>query len=159
MNMLAPRPREETIHILASGVQLNGTLTVPSDALEVVLFAHVSGNKRFSPHILAAARALQDAGFATLVLDLVIHREEAVDSLAERITLLTPPTRPELAAMSVRRRVELELVPPERQAPILCEYARIAPSGRQHFPVSFGTPLSLFEAIAERHPEYRIEPV
>jgi deazaflavin-dependent oxidoreductase (nitroreductase family) len=58
-----------------------------------------------------------------------------------------------------RRRVHLVLVPPEQRAPILREYVRIAPSGRQHFPLPVGAPLSDFEAIAERYPVYRIDPV
>jgi hypothetical protein len=36
---------------------------------------------------------------------------------------------------------------------------RLAPGGRQHFPLPTGTPLSDFEAIAERYPVYRIDPV
>lgn len=57
-----------------------------------------------------------------------------------------------------RRRVQLVAVPPEQRAPILREYVRIAPSGRQHFPVRVGAPLSEFEAIAENYPVYRIDP-
>ena len=58
-----------------------------------------------------------------------------------------------------RRRVHLVPVPPEQRAPVLREYVRIAPSGRQHFPLPVGAPLSAFEAIAERYPVYRIDPV
>ena len=57
-----------------------------------------------------------------------------------------------------RRRVRLVAVPAEQRAPILREYVRIAPSGRQHFPFPVGTPLSDFEAIAGRYPVYRINP-
>ena len=57
-----------------------------------------------------------------------------------------------------RRRVHLVLVPPEQRAPILREYVRIAPSGRQHFPLPVGAPLAEFAAIAERYPVYRIDP-
>lgn len=56
-----------------------------------------------------------------------------------------------------RRRVHLVAVPPEQRAPILREYIRIASSGRQHFPLAVGAPLSEFEAIAERYPVYRID--
>ena len=58
-----------------------------------------------------------------------------------------------------RRRVHLVAVPPAERAPILREFVRIATSGRQHFPVAVEAPLSEFEAIAERYPVYRIEPV
>jgi hypothetical protein len=57
-----------------------------------------------------------------------------------------------------RRPVRLVAVPPEQRAPILREYVRIALSGRQHFPLAVGAPLSDFEAIAERYPVYRIDP-
>jgi deazaflavin-dependent oxidoreductase (nitroreductase family) len=57
------------------------------------------------------------------------------------------------------RRVHLVLVPPEQRAPILREYVRIAPSGRQHFPVPVGAPLAEFAAIADRYPVYRIDVV
>jgi hypothetical protein len=57
-----------------------------------------------------------------------------------------------------RRPVHLVAVPPEQRAPILREYVRIASSGRQHFPLPVGAPLSDFEAIARRYPVYRIDP-
>ena len=56
-----------------------------------------------------------------------------------------------------RRDVQLVPVPPDQRAPILREYVRIAPSGRQHFPVEVGAPLSDFAAIAKDYPVYRID--
>jgi deazaflavin-dependent oxidoreductase (nitroreductase family) len=58
-----------------------------------------------------------------------------------------------------RRHVHLMAVAPEQRAPILREYVRIASSGREHFAVPVGAPLSDFEAIAGRYPVYRIDPV
>ena len=58
----------------------------------------------------------------------------------------------------LRRRVQLVAVPPEERAPILREYVRIAPSGRQHFPLPVGAPLADFAAIAHDYPVYRIDP-
>jgi deazaflavin-dependent oxidoreductase (nitroreductase family) len=57
-----------------------------------------------------------------------------------------------------RSRVRLVPVPPEQRAPILREYVRIAPSGRQHFPLPVGAPLSDFAAISGNYPVFRIEP-
>jgi hypothetical protein len=54
-------------------------------------------------------------------------------------------------------RVRLVLVSPENRAPILQEYVRVASSGRKHFPLPVGAPLSDFAAIAARYPVYRIE--
>jgi len=57
-----------------------------------------------------------------------------------------------------RRHVRLVALPPEQRGPVLREYVRIAPSGRQHFPLAVGAPLSEFEAIARDYPVYRIDP-
>ena len=60
----------------ASGVSLDGELTVPPRTLGVVLFAHGSGSSRHSPRNRAVAHALNQAGFATLLLDLLTPAEE-----------------------------------------------------------------------------------
>ena len=57
-----------------------------------------------------------------------------------------------------RRPVHLVGVPPPERAPILSEYVRVATSGRHHFPVAVGAPLSEFQTIAEHYPVYRIDP-
>lgn len=46
----------------------------------------------------------------------------------------------------------------QSREPILREYVRIAPSGRPHFPLPVGAPLSDVEAIAGQYPVYRIDP-
>lgn len=53
-------------------------------------------------------------------------------------------------------RIRLVAVPPEERAPVLREYVRVATSGREHFPVEPGAPLSEFSAIAGRYPVYRV---
>jgi hypothetical protein len=57
-----------------------------------------------------------------------------------------------------RRAVHLVAVPPEQRAPILREYVRIASSGRKHFPLGVGAPLSEFQEIAGHYPVYGIDP-
>ena len=54
-------------------------------------------------------------------------------------------------------RVHLVLVPPEKRAPILREFVRVASSGRKHFPLPVGAPLAHFAALAGHYPVYRIE--
>ncbi len=54
-------------------------------------------------------------------------------------------------------RVRLLMIPPSDRAPVLREYVRVASSGRKHFPLSVGAPLSDFTAIASQYPVYRIE--
>ena len=61
---------------VASGVSLGGELTVPSRARGVVAFAHGSGSSRRSPRNRAVAQALNGAGFATLLFDLLTSSEE-----------------------------------------------------------------------------------
>lgn len=60
-------------------VPLEGNLTLPQGAKGVVLFAHGSGSSRFSPRNRFVARALQEAGLATLLIDLLNPQEEAID--------------------------------------------------------------------------------
>jgi len=54
--------------------------------------------------------------------------------------------------------VRLVEIPASERAPVIKEYVRIATSGRTHFPVAPGAPLSEFEAIAEHYPVFRIDP-
>lgn len=56
-----------------------------------------------------------------------------------------------------RQHVHLMAVAPEERSRILREYVRIALSGRKHFPLPAGAPLSDFEAIAGQYPVYRID--
>ncbi|MCU0280739.1 MAG: phosphoribosyltransferase [Acidimicrobiia bacterium] len=84
----AGRPVPSEVVVDAAGVALGGTLTVPSGARGVVLFAHGSGSSRHSPRNRAVAAALQEAGLATLLLDLLTSGEEADRSLVFDIPLL-----------------------------------------------------------------------
>jgi putative phosphoribosyl transferase len=57
---------------------LESTLSVPLQARGVVLFAHGSGSGRHSPRNQHVARVLQQAGLATLLIDL-LEKDEASD--------------------------------------------------------------------------------
>src|SRR3954465_11165667 len=67
------------VEISADRVRLAGDLVLPPDARAVVVFAHGSGSGRFSPRNPAVAGVLNQAGLATLLLDLLTAGEEAVD--------------------------------------------------------------------------------
>jgi putative phosphoribosyl transferase len=67
------------VAVPADGVRLAGDLVVPRAARGVVVFAHGSGSGRFSPRNRAVAGVLNQAGLATLLLDLLTADEEAVD--------------------------------------------------------------------------------
>jgi putative phosphoribosyl transferase len=68
-----------TIQVPAGGVHLHGELTIPNDAAGIVLFAHGSGSSRFSSRNRFVARALEQRGLATLLIDLLTPDEEALD--------------------------------------------------------------------------------
>jgi dienelactone hydrolase len=60
-------------------VTLTGNLSIPEAATGIVLFAHGSGSGRHSPRNLFVAEVLNDAGLATLLIDLLTEDEEIVD--------------------------------------------------------------------------------
>lgn len=69
---------ERHIQVPSGRCRLSGILTVPVDATGVVVFAHGSGSGRFSPRNQFVARVLEEAGLATLLLDL-LEEEESED--------------------------------------------------------------------------------
>jgi putative phosphoribosyl transferase len=84
-------PLERRVTIPAEEARLEGVLGLPEAAKGVVLFAHGSGSGRHSPRNQFVAGVLQQAGLATLLLDLLEERESAdrrnvfdIDLLADR---------------------------------------------------------------------------
>lgn len=67
------------VRIPAGGVTLEGDLQLPGHATGVVLFAHGSGSSRHSSRNQFVAGVLQNAGLATLLIDLLTREEESVD--------------------------------------------------------------------------------
>ncbi|PRX49340.1 putative phosphoribosyl transferase [Prauserella shujinwangii] len=91
-----PPLRDVAVEFLVGMVPLSGQLTVPERAAGVVVFAHGSGSGRHSPRNRFVGRALNEAGFGTLLFDLLGHREEHdrravfdVALLAERLRSAT----------------------------------------------------------------------
>lgn len=58
-------------------LQLEAELRWPAQPKGIIVFAHGSGSSRFSPRNQSVAQALVDAGFATLLLDLLTEAEAA----------------------------------------------------------------------------------
>ncbi len=73
------RESQQDITIPIRSASLYGMLALPPDATGIVVFAHGSGSSRFSPRNHEVAVALQQAGFTTLLFDLLTESEEAVD--------------------------------------------------------------------------------
>jgi hypothetical protein len=92
----APPVRNEELSVLTATGRLAGHLTVPADARGLVVFAHGSGSSRHSPRNRFVARALNEAGFGTFLLDLLTPAEEEtrasvfdVERLATRLAAVT----------------------------------------------------------------------
>lgn len=75
--------------VAAKDANLEGTLILPENAGGVVLFAHGSGSSRLSPRNNCVAEILNDAGFATLLLDLLTRQEDLDYEMRFDIELLT----------------------------------------------------------------------
>ena len=77
--MQADRTAAFAVRVPAGDVEVDGDLAVPDRARGVVLFAHGSGSSRHSPRNRQVAAALQRAGYATLLTDLLTADEDALD--------------------------------------------------------------------------------
>jgi len=93
----------DTKDVAIGPLRLPGMLGLPPAARGIILFAHGSGSGRFSPRNNFVARAMREAGCATLLLDLLTE-EEANDRrnvfdiplLAERLLMATAWAKEEL---------------------------------------------------------------
>jgi pimeloyl-ACP methyl ester carboxylesterase len=66
--------------VTSDSMTLRGMLGIPTGARGVVLFAHGSGSGRLSSRNNFVARALQETGLATLLIDLLSDDEERADA-------------------------------------------------------------------------------
>lgn len=70
---------ENPVRIPVDKTTIEGNLVLPPHAKGVVLFAHGSGSGRFSPRNQYVAKVLNQAGIATLLIDLLTKQEEEED--------------------------------------------------------------------------------
>jgi putative phosphoribosyl transferase len=74
---------EQSVRVPTAGAVLDGDLALfdepPVGARGVVLFAHGSGSSRHSPRNRRVASSLHQVGWATLLMDLLMPQEEAID--------------------------------------------------------------------------------
>lgn len=114
MNPRSETAFEQSVRIPARGHVLDGVLALPAAPRGLVLFAHGSGSSRHSPRNRFVASELWQAGFATLLFDLLTHDEERIDRrtaalrfdvdlLAGRLdaALRWARSRPETAALPI----------------------------------------------------------
>lgn len=74
-----PSAKQRALRIPVGAATLDADLSLPDAPRGLVLFAHGSGSSRFSPRNRQVARALNAAGLATLLADLLTPDEERVD--------------------------------------------------------------------------------
>jgi putative phosphoribosyl transferase len=71
-----PPLHDADVEVAAGPVRLVGRLTVPEQALGLVVFVHGSGSSRLSPRNRYVAHVLQEGRLATLLFDLLTPEEE-----------------------------------------------------------------------------------
>lgn len=71
-----PGPGQREVTVDAGEVSLPGDLNLPARTSGLVIFAHGSGSSRKSPRNRQVASLLNEAGFATLLFDLLTPTEE-----------------------------------------------------------------------------------
>jgi len=95
---------ERQIKIPADSVKLEGILTIPKDALSLVIFAHGSGSSRLSSRNRLVAGVLQKTGIGTLLFDLLTEKEDEIYENRFDIPLLT--RRLKAATLWVKGQIE-----------------------------------------------------
>ena len=81
---------ETAFQIPTAGVILDGDFRAPAHAAGVVVFAHGSGSSRHSPRNRMVAQRLQEAGYATLLMDLLTAEEDEIDSRTRKFRFDIP---------------------------------------------------------------------
>jgi putative phosphoribosyl transferase len=78
--MLTDAEKYEHRGIIITGDKLEGDLCIPHGANAIVLFAHGSGSSKYSTRNRYVAQELNNAGFGTLLVDLLTQKEKDIDS-------------------------------------------------------------------------------
>ena len=79
-NSVAQTVEDRLVRVTAAPVSLDGNLSLPEGSRAIVLFAHGSGSSRHSSRNQHVARLLNEAGLATLLIDLLTPDEEVIDA-------------------------------------------------------------------------------
>ncbi|MDB5105213.1 MAG: putative phosphoribosyl transferase [Fibrobacteres bacterium] len=70
---------EISLRIPAGRAWVDGDLAIPEDAKTLIVFAHGTGTGRRNPRNRAIAEFFNEAGYATMLMDLLTAHEESVD--------------------------------------------------------------------------------
>lgn len=103
----------EAVEIPAGAITLNADLRVPPNPQGLVIFAHGSGSSRLSRRNRQVADFLGERRFATLLLDLLTGKEEAIDNTTAQYRFDIPrlATRVSAAADWTATRREIAALP------------------------------------------------
>src|SRR5437667_2388229 len=71
--------KSRSIYIPLDRGEIEGDLNIPEGSTAIIVFAHGSGSSRHSPRNKYVARTLNEAGMATLLIDLLTAHEENID--------------------------------------------------------------------------------
>jgi len=77
------------IEIELDGLALKGNLSIPENAIGMVVFSHGSGSSRLSPRNKYVAKVLNENGLATLLFDLLTEDEDRIYENRFNIDLIT----------------------------------------------------------------------
>ena len=77
------------IEIELDGLALKGNLSIPENAIGMVVFSHGSGSSRLSPRNNYVAKVLNENGLATLLFDLLTEDEDRIYENRFNIDLIT----------------------------------------------------------------------
>ncbi len=77
------------INIPVDSIILEGVLEIPQGSKGIVIFAHGSGSSRHSPRNRFVAEVIHNAGFGTLLFDLLTQEEDATYKNRFNIELLS----------------------------------------------------------------------
>ena len=75
----------QSLRVRVRTASLEADLSLPDAARGIVVFAHGSGSSRFSPRNRQVAGRLNEAKFATMLVDLLTSDEEAVDERTRKL--------------------------------------------------------------------------
>lgn len=78
------------VRIPAGELYLNGDLTIVAKSAGLIIFVHGSGSSRFSSRNRHVAHLLNDAGFSTLLADLLTSEEDSLDALTAELRFDIP---------------------------------------------------------------------
>ncbi len=73
------------IYVPVGRAEIQGDLRIPEKSTSIVVFAHGSGSSRHSPRNKYVADLLNEAGIATLLIDLLTPDEELIDFQTARL--------------------------------------------------------------------------